>query len=93
MFTKSVQNEVPLKMNILQDENDGKIIKKRVRTGTRRKQVECNVCLRKMRSDNLKRHMLKHRELHIMDEDETCNEIKRRKELHVTRQGREQLMR
>ena len=34
-----------------------------------------------MRSDNLKRHMLKHRELHTLDEDEIRDELKRRKKL------------
>ena len=34
------------------------------------KQTECNVCLCKMRSDNLKRDMLKHPELHTFDEEE-----------------------
>lgn len=34
-------------------------------------------CLRKMRSDFLKQHMLKHRELYALDEDEIRGEIKR----------------
>ena len=59
----------------------------------RHKQVECQVCLRKMRSDTLKRHMLKHRELHSLDEDEIRDEIKRRKKLVETREDREQLVR
>ena len=58
----------------------------------RHKQVECKVCLRNMLSNNLKRHMLKHRELHELDEDEIRGEIKRRKELRETRQEREQLV-
>ena len=55
--------------------------KKRARTTTKNKQVECKVCLREMRSDNLKRHMLKHIELNTLDEDETYDEIKHRKKM------------
>ena len=54
----------------------------------RHKQVECQVCLRKMRSNNLKRHMRKHRELHILDEDE----IKHRKKLLETKEDRKKLV-
>ena len=57
----------------------------------RRRQVECKVCLRKMRSDHLKRHMLTHRELHTLDEDEIRDEIKRRKQLRERMEYREQL--
>ena len=67
-------------------------LKKRSRTETRNKEIECNVCLRKMRSDNIKRHMKKHRELYMLDEDEIRNEIKRRKILHETREEREKLV-
>ena len=59
----------------------------------RHKQTECNVCLHKMPSDHLKRHMQKHRELHTLDEEETRDEIKRRKKLRETREDREQLVR
>ena len=59
----------------------------------RYKQTECHVCLRKMRPDNLKRNMLKHRELHNLDEEEIRDEIKRRKKLRETREAREQLVR
>ena len=69
------------------------VSEKRVRTETKNKQVECRVCLRRMRSDHLKRHMLKHRELHTLDEDEMRGEIKRRKKLQETREEREQLVR
>ena len=44
-------------------------------------------CLRKMRSDNLKRHVLKHRELHTLDEVEIRDEIKRRTELTENKRG------
>ena len=37
--------------------------RKKIRNRNRNKQIECEVCLRKLRSDTLKRHMLKHREL------------------------------
>ena len=57
------------------------------------RQTECNVCLRKMRSDNTKRHLLKHQELHTLDEEEIRDEIKRRKKLRETREEREQLVR
>ena len=59
----------------------------------RHKQVECQVCLCKMRCDNLKRHMLKHRELHTLDENEIRDEIKRRKKLLETKEDHEQLIR
>ena len=59
----------------------------------RHKQTECHVCLLKMRSDHLKRHMLKHRESHNLDEEEIRDEIKRRKKLRETREEREQLVR
>ena len=52
---------------------------------------ECNVSLRKMRSDNLTGHMLKHRELHTLDEEEIRDEIKRANKLRETREEREQL--
>ena len=53
----------------------------RAKTNDRQKQVECKVCLRKMRSDSLKRHMLTHRQLYSSDEDEEKihNGIKRKK--------------
>ena len=72
-------------------ENDVKISKKRVRTETRNKKIECRVCLRKMRSDHLKRHMLTHHDLHTLDEDEVRDEIKRRKQLQETMEYHEQL--
>ena len=67
--------------------------KETIRNRNRNKQVECKVCLRKMRSDHLKRHMLKHRELNTLDEEEIRDEIKRRKKLRETREDREQLVR
>ena len=49
---------------------------KRIRTEKKNKQVKCNVCLRKMESDTLKRQVLKHREF-----DEIRDEMKGRKKL------------
>ena len=62
------------------------------RPGNRHRKVECKVCLRTMYSQNLKRHMLKHRELYMLDEDEIRNEIKRRKIVRQTRDEREKLV-
>ena len=67
--------------------------KKRVHTKTKNKRIECQVCLCKMRSDHLKRHMRKHRELHTLDEGEIRDEIKRRKKLLETKDDHEQLIR
>ena len=57
------------------------------------KQGKCQVCLREMRSDTLKRHMRKHRELYTLDEDEIRDEINRRKKLLETKEDREHLVR
>ena len=65
---------------------------KKSRSSDRHRKVECKVCLHTMHSNNLKRHMLKHRELYMLDEDEIRNEIKRRKILHETREEREKLV-
>ena len=73
--------------------NESIIIETIPQTIDRHKEAECKVCLRRMRSNNLKRHMLKHRELHTVDEDEIRNEIKRRKKLRKIREDREQLVR
>ena len=59
----------------------------------RNKEVGCKICLRKMRSDNLKRHMLKHCELHTLGEDEIRHKIKRRKKLREIKEERKQLVR
>ena len=45
--------------------------KKKVRSTGRHKQVECKVCLRKMRSDNLKRHMKRKGHMITLNEAET----------------------
>ena len=55
-------------------------------------QVECTVCFRKMRSDHLKRHMRKHRDLYSLDENGMREEIKERKRKHEDREARKQLV-
>ena len=85
-INKVKQEEQPPEMDILQGEIDASSIlqettipKPKPQSTDRHKQVECKVCLRKMLSNNLKQHMLKHRELHSLDKDEIREEIKRRK--------------
>ena len=60
---------------------------------TRNKQIECTVCLQKMRSDNIKRHMRKHRDLYSLDEKDMREEIKERKRQYENRAERIQLAR
>ena len=67
---------------------DASNLQQKTQSADRHKQGECNVCLRKMRSDTLKR-----RELQTLDEEETRDEIKRKKKLRETRVEREQLVR
>ena len=64
---------------------DGK--KKRVqkRTETRNKQAECKVCFRKMRSDNVKRHMLTHQKVFTVEKDKIRAEMKRRNKFLIER--------
>ena len=45
----------------------------------RHRQVECSVCFKTFRSNNLKRHMRKHRDLHSLAEKDMREEIKARK--------------
>ena len=59
----------------------------------RHEQVECTVCFRKMRSDNLKRHMRKHRDLYSLDENDMREEIKERKRQYDNREERTRLAR
>jgi len=56
-------------------------------------QAECTVCFRKMRSDNLKRHMRKHRDLYSLDEIDMREEIKERKRQYENREERTRLVR
>jgi len=62
---------------------DGKV--KRSRTKTRNTQIECKVCLRKMRSDIIKRHMRKHKDLYSLDEEDMREEIQQRKRQYENR--------
>jgi len=48
-------------------------------------QVECTVCFSKMRSDNLKRHMRKHRDLYSLAENDMREEIQERKRQYENR--------
>ena len=54
-------------------------------------EVECNVCFKKMRSNNLKRHMGKHRDLYSLEEDDMREEIKERKRQYEIREERTRL--
>ena len=75
------------------DKYHGNAKKKRIRTKTRNKPVECKVCLQKMRSDTLKRHMQKHQKLFNLKEGDMREEIIRRKQLRYVREEQEQLIR
>ena len=85
----SNKNEIPFALNT--HEEDMK--KKRCRTETRNNQRECKVCLRKMRSDNMKGHMRKHRDLYSLDENDMREEIKERKHQYENREERKRLVR
>ena len=61
------------------------------RKSNRNKKVECKVCFKTMRIDNLKRHMKQHKNLYLMDEDERYQEMCYRKQLHKERE-KQQLM-
>ena len=63
------------------------------RQNDRHSQVECTTCFRKMRSDNLKRHLKTHRDLYSLDEKDMREEIKERKRKYEHRQERIQLAR
>ena len=58
----------------------------------RHTQVECTVCFRIMRSNNLKRHMRKHRDLYSLDEEALREEIKERKRKYEDREKRKHLV-
>lgn len=64
----------------------------KLRSLDRHRKVECKLCLQGVRSDHLKRHMSKHRDLYDLNEEEMRNEIKRRKKLGETREEQEQLI-
>ena len=67
--------------------------KKRTRSEARNKNVECMICLRKMRSDNMKRHMRKHRDIYSLDEKDMREEIKERKRQYDNKEARKRLVR
>ena len=48
-------------------------------------QVECTVCFKKTRSDHLKRHMRKHRDLYSLAENDMREEIQERKRQYENR--------
>ena len=66
--------------------------KRRYRSATRNNQVECKVCLRKMRSDHIKRHMSKHKDLYSLEENDMREEIKERKRQYDDREERRRLV-
>ena len=55
-------------------------------------QVGCTVCFRMMRSDHLKRHMRRHRDLYSLDENGMREEIKERKRKYEDREERKRLV-
>ena len=65
-------NEVDIKVSNIS-------VKIKSRLKDRHKTVECRICLRKMKSDKLKRHLKTHRDFHHLDDDELREEIKREK--------------
>ena len=58
----------------------------------RHRQVECTVCFKKMRSNNLKRHMRKHRDLYSLAENDLREEIQERKRQYENRMERIRLV-
>ena len=58
------------------------------RQNDRHSQVECTICFRKMRSNNLKRHLRKHRDLYFLNENDMREEIKERKRQYEYREER-----
>ena len=85
----SRKNEIPSALNNLEED----MKKKRSRTENRNNQRECKVCSPKMRSDNMKRHMRKHRDLYSLDENDMREEIRERKRQYENREERKRLVR
>ena len=77
----------------IDDGDNARLTKKRFRTETKNKQVECKVCLRKMRSDTIKRHIKKHRDLYSLNENDMREEIKERKRQYDIMEERKRLVR
>ena len=59
------------------------------KTANRNKQAECKVCCRKIRSDNLTRHMKTHQKLLTVEENDMREEIRRRNQLRHMREEHE----
>ena len=55
-------------------------------------QVACTVCFSKMRSDHIKRHMRKHRDIYSLAENEMREEIQERKRRYEDRLERIRLV-
>jgi len=60
----------------------------KARSKDRHRTIECAICLQKMKSDKLKRHMKTHRDIHHLEDTELRNEIKRRKKIHEMNEER-----
>ena len=58
----------------------------------RDRQLECTVCFKKMRSNNLKRHMRKHRDLYSLAENDLREEIQERTRQYENRMERIRLV-
>ena len=71
----TMMEDIDAMQSSLKEEGEDKIIEKdpmqesatKSRTTDRHKRIHCKVCLREMRSNNLKRHMKTHRKLHALD--------------------------
>ena len=86
-------DEQPLKDQDRQSSSNDKLMEMHSRSVDRHKVMECKVCLRKMRSNTLQRHMKTHQTLFTVGEDEVRKEIKQIKQLHENRTEREQFIR
>ena len=75
------------------EQDNGNLKRARTETKNKNKQVECKICLRKMRSDNLKRHMHTHQKLYTLEDVEMREELKRRKQLREVREEQERVIR
>ena len=58
----------------------------------RHRQLECTVCFKKMRSNNLTRHTRKHRDLFSLAENDLREEIQKRKRQYENRMERIRLV-
>ena len=81
------------KFSLTMNEVEAGLNKKRTRSEARNKNVECMICLQKMRSDTMKRHMRKHRDIYSLDEKDMREEIKERKRQYDNKEARKRLAR